>query len=177
MQATATIFQATATGLAFIVGGLFAYYRFFKEEPYSSRLQPSVSTAVSHFDGHYLVVITATVENTGQTPVRLDKSKTHFLAAVRSLNDPDWTPHDTAPILQQSVVQPGETFSDQTWVEILDSGEVALRTELVVGKALEEGETVAEDEVVGWGTRDIVSLLDSKGKITDTPDEDAERGQ
>ena len=32
--ATASIFQATATGLAFIIGGLFAYYRFFKEETY-----------------------------------------------------------------------------------------------------------------------------------------------
>jgi predicted ferric reductase len=32
VQTTASIFQATATGLAFIIAGLFAYYRFFKEK-------------------------------------------------------------------------------------------------------------------------------------------------
>jgi hypothetical protein len=57
VETTASIFQATATGLAFIVGGLFAYYRFFKEEPYSEQLQPSVSTAVSYSANHFVAVI------------------------------------------------------------------------------------------------------------------------
>ncbi len=31
IDTAANIFQATATGLAFVVGGLFAYYKFFKK--------------------------------------------------------------------------------------------------------------------------------------------------
>src|SRR5215211_1836399 len=68
IETTANIFQATATGLAFIIGGLFAYYRFFKEETYTSRLQPSVSTAVSYSENHFCVVVTAAVENTVDLP-------------------------------------------------------------------------------------------------------------
>jgi hypothetical protein len=87
VESTANIFQATATGLAFIVGGLFAYFRFFKEETYSDRLQPSVSTAVSYSEGYFYVLVTASVENTGQITVHLDKDVTHFIVSVRSLGD------------------------------------------------------------------------------------------
>ncbi len=173
VQATASIFQATATGLAFIIGGLFAYYRFFKEETYSSRLQPSISTAVSHSDGHFCVVVTAAVENTGQTTVRLDKPVTQFIVSVRSLGDSGWTDYDSEPVLQEELVQPSETFSDQSWAEVPDNGEVALQVELVVGRAYNEDD---EEEVGGWGANDIVNLLDVKGSITDASNGDAERG-
>jgi hypothetical protein len=73
------------------------------------------------------------------------------------------------------MVQPGETISDQSWIEVPDNGEVALKTELVVGKVAENGpEGADKDEAFGWGTRDIVNLLDIRGNITDTPNGDAE---
>jgi len=172
VEAGARIFQATVTSLAFIVGGVFAYYRFFKEETYSSRLQPSVSTAVSHSGDYFYVTVTATVENTGQVTVRLDKPITQFIVSVHSLGDSTWTDYDSEPVLQQDLVQPGETISDQGWVEVPDNGEVALQTELVVKRAYDEDD---EDPVGGWEARDIVNLLDIRGNITDTSDSDVER--
>jgi hypothetical protein len=172
VQAASGIFQATATGLAFIVGGLFAYYRFFKEETYTSRLQPSVSTAVSYSENHFCAVVTATVENTGQITVERDNSVTQFLVSVRGLGEANWTPYAVGPVLQQDMVQPGETLSDQSWVEVPNNGEAALQTELVVGR-VSEGD---EEEVSGWGAKDIVNLLDIRGSISDTSDGDVERG-
>jgi hypothetical protein len=139
VEAASGILQATATGLAFIVGGLFAYYTFFKEEPYSEQLQPSVSTAVSYSANHFLVVITATVENAGQVQVRLNKNRTQLLTATRKLRDSSWT--DYAPLnifRSQDAAQPNETISDQVWIEVPDNGEAALLTDFVVAKVVED---------------------------------------
>jgi hypothetical protein len=179
VETTASIFQATVTGLAFIIGGLFAYYRFFKEEPYSEQLQPSVSTTVSHSANHFLVVIIVTIENAGQVQVRLDKDRTYLLTATRKLGDSGWTDGVPLGIFEaQDAVQPNETISDQVWFEMPDNNEVALRTDFVVAKVVKDVEGLRErEEVWGWGARDIVNLLDIKGNITDTSDSDVERGR
>lgn len=177
VQAVSGIFQATATGLAFIIGGLFAYYRFFKEETYSDRLQPSVSTAVSYSEGYYLIIVTSTVENPGQVTVKLDRSRTYFIASVRNLGDTDWKDRNGGAVFsQQNMVQPGEAISDQIWFEIPNGNEVALRTDLVVAKVLTGHEEEGQGEAFGWGARDIVNLLDIRGKINGTSDSDVESG-
>lgn len=165
------IFQASVTGLALIIGGLFAYYRFFKEETYSKRLQPSVSTAVSRSAGHLCVVVTATAKNAGQVTVNLNNNLTRFITSVRKLGDLEWTDYVVETIfIEQDWVRPGETISDEKWVEILDSGEAALKTDIVVA--------ATEDQ---WGASDIVNLLTLEGEAnahvgynTDTSDSDAE---
>lgn len=175
IEVGARIFQATVTGLAFIVGGIFAYYRFFKEETYSDRLQPSVTTAVSYSNGRYLIIVTCTVQNAGQVTVRLDESKTYFIASVCGLGDTNWDDRNFGRIFSpQTMVQPEETISDQIWFEILDGDEAALRTDVVVAKVLKDNEKEGEDVVAGWMTRDIVNLLDIKGKINGTSDSDVE---
>lgn len=72
-----------------------------------------------------------------------------------------------------SLLQPGETLSDQNWVELPNNGEAALQTEIVVGKVSEAD----EGEVTGWGAKDIVDLLDLKGNTTGTSDDDVEKDQ
>jgi hypothetical protein len=168
----ASIFQASVTGLALIVGGLFAYYRFFKEETYTARLQPSVTTAVSHFESRYLIIITVTVENTGQVTVDLDEDRTYVLVDTRKAGDPDWTEYGVQEVFfDQDAVQPGEALSDQIWIEIPDSGEAAFRADLVVAIAKADE---SEEDVAGWGTRDIVNLLDIKGNISSVSDGEGE---
>jgi hypothetical protein len=79
----------------------------------------------------------------------------------------DWTEYDPTEIFfDQDAVQPGETISDQIWIELPDNDEVALQTSL----------GVAKDENLGWEAKDIVNLLYVRGNITDTSDGDAERG-
>ena len=175
VQFASMIFQATATGLAFIVGGLFAYYKLFKEETYSKQLQPGVSTAVSYSDSQCLVLISATVENAGQTRVKLDNNKTWLLVQTRKLGDPAWTSGvPVAVFREQDMVQPNETMSDQVWIELPDDDEIALRTDFVVARTVEEEDKDGGDEVRGWMARDIVNLLDIKGKINGTSDSDVE---
>ncbi|MGH3086153.1 MAG: hypothetical protein ACRDSJ_02395 [Rubrobacteraceae bacterium] len=51
VETASGIFEATVTGLAFIFGGLFAYYKFFKEETYSERLQVGIEAPAELADG------------------------------------------------------------------------------------------------------------------------------
>jgi hypothetical protein len=175
VKTTAGIFQATATGLTFIVGGLFAYYRFFKEETYSPRLQPSISTAVWYSANRFYVQVTATVENSGQISVYLHKERTYHIASTRMPGDSGWTDYGVNRIFaEQLFVQPSEIMSDQIWFEVPDNGEVALQTEFVVATVVDSNERGVVG--LGWRARDIVSLLDIRSSITDTSESDVERG-
>ncbi len=161
-------FIERVTSFPMRIRSLLVNLRELQEDPYSKRLQPAVSTAISYTDGCCLVLITATVENPGQAQVNLDHNKTLVLIATRKLGDPEWTDDVPRRIFGgQDAVQPNETISDQIWFELPNNNEVALRTDFVVAKVVKEEDT-REDEVVGWRARDTVNLLDIRGKIKDT---------
>src|ERR687889_181451 len=92
VETTANIFQATATGMAFIVGGLFAYYRFFKEETYSERLQPAVSAAVSRKNDKIFIQSAAEMTNNGQTSIWIDLDNTRLGVSTRKAGIYGWEP-------------------------------------------------------------------------------------
>jgi hypothetical protein len=155
------VFQATATGLALIVGGLFAYYRFFKEETYSDRLQTGVVATVIRTDETVFLNVAAEAKNTGQVSVALDMELTRVGVSTRKLGVYGWTPRVVDRVfVGQNHVRPDETLRDEVWLEIdKESDVVAVEVEL----------RVARDETLGWLTRNIVSLVEDEGKIILAP--------
>lgn len=168
VETTANIFQSTATGLAFIVGGLFAYYRFFKEETHSERLQPTVSAAVSRKDDKIFIRSTAEMTNNGLTSIWIDMGLTRVGVSTRKAGIYGWNPYIVEEVFTGSDhVRPGETVGDQVWMEIPDDDYVALQIELRIAKVQEEEER-KEERILGWIARDIVDLIQEPGNNKDT---------
>ncbi len=158
IETGAGIFQTTATGLALIIGGLFAYYRFFKEETYSPRIQPSVAAVASRKDGLIFIQVTAAMTNPGQTSVWLDMNSTRLGLSTRKARIYGWEPSVVEVVFTgNDHIRPGETIGDQVWMEIPDDDYAAILLELRIAK-VREGE---EEKILGWIARDIVNLVEN----------------
>lgn len=150
VEASFGAFQSLITGVGIIIGGVFAYYRFFKEETHKSRLQPSISGVVGTKDSTIYLQARVVAENTGRTSVSLGRGATALQVSTRENGDKDWTLRATERVFTiQGYVQPGETIIDQVWMEITDNGEVAIRLELVL----------LASENVGWLATEVVNLV------------------
>ena len=147
----ARVFQASATGLAFNIGGIFAYYRFVKERTHASRLQPTISTVVARRDGTIYLRATASVQNIGQAKVELAHEYIGLRFLTRTHGSDGWFLDRTATVFEeQDSLEPDETIGEPVWVEIPDRGKVALRLDLYV----------AESEESGWLAREVVNLVE-----------------
>ena len=71
--------------------------------------------------------------------------------STRNKGDTDWALYATERVFAiQGYVQPGETLTDQVWMEIPDNGKVAIKMELIV---------VTGGETTGWVTTEVVNLI------------------
>ena len=135
----------TAAGL--IVGGVFAYYKFFREDPYARRIQPTVSGSVARKDGTIYLRAVAQAKNYGQGTITLDNADTGLRVLVRKTGDADWTRFRSPGIFaEQEFLDSGETITEPVWLEISEVDLVALRLDLYV----------AESEAKGWLAREVV---------------------
>lgn len=168
IETASGVFEATVTGLALIFGGLFAYYKFFKEETYSERLQVGIEASAELAGGVLYVNAVVSAENKGRVSVEIDLSETRIVAYVRDASDGSWEPASADSIFgNSSILQPGEVSVDQAWLELPYNEEKVIRLAAAVSRKN------ATDEVSGWVATDMVSLLDIRDKIPDTPsDED-----
>lgn len=65
VETASGVFASTVTGLALIFGGLFAYYKFFKEETYSERLQVGIEASAELAEDVLYVNAIVSAENKG----------------------------------------------------------------------------------------------------------------
>lgn len=134
-----------------IVGGIIAaYYRFIREKPHTSRVQPAVSgTAEVQNDTIYLQA-KVSAQNNGQVEVDLDPELMALEIFTRKAGDEGWEYRRIQSIFEQHEwVRPGEEIRDQIWIEIPHNGEIGLRMDLFVSEG--------EDTV--WPATEIVSIL------------------
>jgi hypothetical protein len=79
----ASAIQSLVTAGGILVGGAWAYLRFFRDRTYYPRLEPSVSGSRRPVgDGRDLVVLTVTLRNIGLSPVYLRKKGTLVTVSV-----------------------------------------------------------------------------------------------
>lgn len=151
METWANIFQAVATPLLIAIGGVFAWYKFFRQGEHDPKLQLTISGGVGKKDGTLYLQAKVLAENTGQVAVGLSGGTCALQVSARKKDDEDWTLHATERVFAiQGHVQAGETLIDQVWLEIPDNGEVAIKMELIV---------LAGEETTGWVTPEVVNLV------------------
>jgi len=149
-QAGADIFQNLITALAIPIGAIWAYFRFFKERTYASRLQPTISGTVARRGGRIYLRASASVKNIGQSRVVLSHDYIGLRVLTRTSGVGNWTLYRTEDVFkEQPYVESGVTIGEPVWVEMSEQGKVALRLDLYV----------AESETVGWLAREVVNLV------------------
>jgi hypothetical protein len=149
--------QGFVTALGIIIGGLFAYYKFFRQGEHDPRLQPNVTAKATIHDGVAYIVATVTAQNTGQVNIELNLDSCVLLIFTTSPAATSWRERYPAQVFgKHKRVQPGETLEDQAWIEIPYEGELGVRLDLTVaGTVL----TTTGTKEVTWDTVEIVSLL------------------
>jgi hypothetical protein len=149
--------QSLIAAAGIIIGGIFAYYRFFKEETHTSRLQPKVSGSAEIHGGTIYLRTTVRAENTGQVLVELDLELTALEIFTRKPGDTEWEYRHIESIFREhDQVQPGEEIEDQVWIEIPHNNEIGLKMDLYVSGG----------EDLLWPATEIVSLFAEEGGIS-----------
>lgn len=150
VQTGADIFQKLVTALAIPVGATWAYFRFFKERTYASRLQPTISGTVARRDGTIYLRAATNVKNIGQSRVVLDHEYIGLRVLTRTAGVGEWDLYRTEDVFkEQPHVESGVTIGEPVRVEMPEGEKVALRLDLYV----------AESEKVGWLAREVVNLV------------------
>lgn len=145
---------AALQSVAIVLGIVAAYYRFIKEKPHASRVQPTVSGTVEVQNDTIYLQAKVSAQNNGQVKVNFDPELTALEIFTRKAGDDGWEYRCIESIFEQHEwVRPGEAVEDQVWVEIPHHGEIGLKMDLYV----------AEDEDTVWSATEIVSIL-TKGR-------------
>jgi hypothetical protein len=143
----------------FIIGGIIAaYYRFIKEKPHTSRLQPTISGIAVTKAGTIYLQVNVSVENVGQVPVPIDRTATGLRVLSRKTGEGDWTFRVVESVFgRQQQAEPGATILDRVWREVPDDGEVAFMLEFFV----------IENKDSGWLAVEVVNLLTQGNNVLD----------
>jgi hypothetical protein len=154
-EAWATIAQGFGTPLLIFIGGIFAWYKFFRQGEHDPRLQSAVSGTATVHDSNVIVVAAARAENTGLVDVDLNLESSGLEVLTTRTGDEGWTSLRVVDVfVNHGVVQPGETIEDRVWFEIPYAGEAGVKLNL----------TVAPTESRSYPTTEIISLLPQEGE-------------
>lgn len=160
-RAWAVIFQGFATPLLIAIGGIFAWWKFFRQGEHDPRLQPTVTAKAAIHNGVVYIIATVTVQNTGQVDVELNLDSCVLLIFTTSSAAAGWRERYPAQVFgTHKRVQSGETLEDQKWIEIPRKDNLGARLDLTVAGTIL---TAAGTKEVTWNTVEIVSLLPGKG--------------
>ena len=104
-------FQAFATGIGIIAGGVWAYFRFFKDRIYRPRLEVSITPSLFTLGTITSLVCRVTVENIGTSRVDILQEGTALVLTAGEIpskpyREPQWG---------ESTVH--EVFGDHQWIE------------------------------------------------------------
>lgn len=83
LEAWAGIFQSLITPILIAIGGVFAWYKFFRRGEHDPRLQPTVTGSVTIREGVAYIVATVSVVNTGRVDVELDLESSGLVLLTR----------------------------------------------------------------------------------------------
>jgi hypothetical protein len=148
--------------LAIIGGVIAALYRFRREKPHKSRLQPTISGVAATRDEIIHLQVGVSAENVGQVEVALDKDATTLRVSSRKTGEDGWNRRQLENVLgQQEKIQPGETLIDQEWFEFPDTGEIAFKLELSLVESEEDVSVAVE----------VVNLLAEGNNVLDKSEE------
>lgn len=145
-QAVLGSIKTIAETLGLIIGGLWAYYKFFKGRTFRPRLELTVAGKAWH--AKHLTHLTASVQikNVGLSKLELSQEGSGLRVFSHALRKPEETPavvewqrQITLPVFEKHKwIEPGETISDQTLIALTHLDHSAIKLELrIVSNGIE----------------------------------------
>ncbi len=116
--------QKVFTILAIVIGGLWAYFNFFKSRVYRVRVEPMISGKVFDKDGKTHLIVKLQLKNAGLSKVDIQHKGTGF--RVFTYKEKGQNP-DTQPV-ESERLGTFPIFEDHGWIE---SGETIVEEQLV----------------------------------------------
>src|SRR3712207_2186937 len=96
-EAWANSFQAIVTPILFVIGGLFALYKFIFEGAFSRRMQPNASVEAVVGEDRVFLRVSLTAQNIGKRKVNLDGEYTGLSASFLTATE-DWSEPATTSV-------------------------------------------------------------------------------
>jgi hypothetical protein len=133
-----TIAEKSFTVLAIIVGGLWAYYNYFKGRIYRTRIEPRILGEVCVTDGITYLTVNIQLKNAGVSKVDLQARGSGFRVYAYKMREEvsktkfvEWNRLATFPIFSDhGWIESGETIVEEHLVEIPGDDHLALMLEL-----------------------------------------------
>jgi hypothetical protein len=128
---------------AVIVGGIWAYYKFFRGRTFRPRLELAISGRASEATGLTNVLISVQLNNVGLSRVAISQegSAIRVFATDPTKTDgpAEWQRAITVGVFEKhGWIEPGETITDQVLVSVAGVGHKAVKLELrLVGDHIE----------------------------------------
>jgi hypothetical protein len=128
---------------AVIVGGIWAYYKFFRGRTFRPRLELSISGRASEAKGLTNVLISVQLKNVGLSKVAISQegSAIRVFATDPAKSDgvAEWQRAITVGVFEKhGWIEPGETIADQALISVAGIGHKAIKIELrLVGSGIE----------------------------------------
>lgn len=132
--------------LGLIIGGLWAYYKFFKGRTFRPRLELSVTGKTWHINRVTHIFASVQIQNVGLSKLELSKEGTGLRVLSQDSTRPDkaagvvtWKWQMTLPVFERHRwIEPGETISDQNLIALRGEHDSAMKLELrIVSNGIE----------------------------------------
>jgi hypothetical protein len=130
--------KTIAETLGLIIGGMWAYYKFFKGRTFRPRLELSVAGKAWHSKNVTHLTASAEIKNVGLSKLELSQEGSALRIFSHALTKPEGTPAVvewerliTLPVFEKHKwIEPGETISDQMLMALPDNDQSAIKLEL-----------------------------------------------
>ena len=138
LQAVLGNIKTVAETLGLIIGGLWAYYKFFKGRTFRPRLELGVAGNAWHADYLTPVIASVQIKNVGLSKLELTQEGSGLRVLSHALAKPEkapavveWEWQSTVPVFEKHKwIEPGETISDQALFALGRLDHAAIRLEL-----------------------------------------------
>lgn len=153
------ILQGIVTTAAVVIGGIWAYLKFFRGRTFRPRLEPGISgKVIGHGEVSYLIV-TASLKNVGLSKVDIEQRGSGLrLFTCDAAPDAteaqvaEWTRIKTFSVLEDHQwIEPGESIEEQRLIVLPEDGHLAIQLEL---RIVSNGITWKERSVIDLAGED-----------------------
>jgi hypothetical protein len=149
------ILQGIVTIAAIVIGGIWAYLKYFRGRTFRPRLEPDISGVVVSHGGVSHLKVTASLKNVGLSKVDIEQKGSglrvfSYDAAPHATEAhiAEWTRIRTFPVLEDHQwIEPGESIEDERLIVIPEDEHLAIQLEL---RVVSNGIT--------WKERSIIDL-------------------
>lgn len=155
--------EKVITSVGFVVGGVWAYIKFFRGRTFRPRLELKTNGKIIRGDLTEWLKVSVQLKNVGLSDVRLKREVTYvdvFLlgtsAPAKEVYDAIWEPASTFLVFQEhGWIEPGETITDELLLQLPERKQIGCKLELTVNSP-EKSWVQFKSKGCRWNSKTII---------------------